>query len=130
MKNKKINKEQVFEKFGVGPDKVIQIQALTGDKVDNIPGAPSIGPKTALQLIKDFGDVYSLIKPMANIIDQWYCGTINSDRGVNSKEIKTHMSSVVNSKNVHTFKSIPDACQSAISSLKSNDVINLIPFPA
>ena len=58
MKNKKIGIDQVIEKFGLPPDKVIQIQALTGDKVDNIPGAPGIGPKTALQLIKEFGDVH------------------------------------------------------------------------
>ena len=62
MKNKKIGIEQVIEKFGLPPEKVIQIQALTGDKVDNIPGAPGIGPKTALQLISEFGDVNNLIK--------------------------------------------------------------------
>ena len=62
MKNKKIGIEQVIEKFGLPPEKVIQIQALTGDKVDNIPGAPGIGPKTALQLIQDFGDVHKLIQ--------------------------------------------------------------------
>ena len=62
MKNKKIGIEQVIDKFGLPPEKVIQIQALTGDKVDNIPGAPGIGPKTALTLIEEFGDVHSLIK--------------------------------------------------------------------
>jgi len=62
MKNKKIGIDQVVEKFGLPPEKVIQIQALTGDKVDNIPGAPGIGPKTALTLIEEFGDVHSLIK--------------------------------------------------------------------
>ena len=67
MKNK-IGIDQVIEKFSL-PLKVIQIQALTGDKVDNIPGAPGIGPKTALQLIEDFGDVHSLIKN-ANKIPQ------------------------------------------------------------
>ena len=62
MKNKKIGINEVVDKFGVEPDKVIQIQALTGDKIDNIPGAPGIGPKTALELINEFGDVESLIK--------------------------------------------------------------------
>ncbi len=62
MKNKKIGIEQVIDKFGLPPEKVIQIQALTGDKVDNIPGAPGIGPKTALQLIEEFGDIHNLIK--------------------------------------------------------------------
>ena len=62
MKNKKIGINEVVEKFGVEPNKVVQIQALTGDKTDNIPGAPGIGPKTALELIKEFGDIESLIK--------------------------------------------------------------------
>ena len=69
MKNKKIGIPEVIEKFGVEPKKVIQIQALTGDKVDNIPGAPGIGPKTALELIKEFGDIENLIKN-ANKIKQ------------------------------------------------------------
>ena len=62
MKNKKIGINEVIEKFGVKPDKVTQIQALTGDKVDNIPGAPGIGPKTALELIKEYGDIENLIE--------------------------------------------------------------------
>ena len=62
MKNKKIGIEQVIEKFGVEPKKVVQIQALTGDKVDNIPGALGIGPKTALELINEYGDIDGLIK--------------------------------------------------------------------
>ena len=69
MKNKKIGIEQVIEKFGLPPEKVIQIQALTGDKIDNIPGAPGIGPKTALQLIEEFDDVHKLIQN-ANKIPQ------------------------------------------------------------
>ena len=62
MKNKNIGIDEVIEKFGVEPEKVIQIQALTGDKVDNIPGAPGIGPKTALELIKEYGDIEGVIK--------------------------------------------------------------------
>jgi len=62
MKNKKVGIKEVVEKFGVKPDKVIQIQALTGDKTDNIPGAPGIGPKSATELISNFGDIENLIK--------------------------------------------------------------------
>ncbi len=62
MKNKNIGINEVIEKFGVKPEKVIQIQALTGDKTDNIPGALGIGPKTALELIKEFGNIEELIK--------------------------------------------------------------------
>ncbi len=67
MKNKKIEIQDVEEKFGVQPDKVIFIQALTGDKVDNIPGAPGIGPKTASQLINEFKDIDGLIKNLDKI---------------------------------------------------------------
>jgi len=67
MKNKKIEIKDVEEKFGVQPDKVIFIQALTGDKVDNIPGAPGIGPKTASQLINEFNDIDGLIKNISKI---------------------------------------------------------------
>ena len=67
MKNKKIETKDVEEKFGVHPDKVIFIQALTGDKVDNIPGAPGIGPKTASQLINEFNDIDGLIKNLDKI---------------------------------------------------------------
>ena len=62
IKNKKIGIKEVEEKFGVSPDKVIQIQALTGDKVDNIPGAPGVGPKTAAEMINNFDDIEGLIK--------------------------------------------------------------------
>ena len=61
MKNKEIGINEVLEKFGVNPDKVVQIQALTGDKVDNIPGAPGIGPKIALELINEYGNIEGLI---------------------------------------------------------------------
>ncbi len=67
MKNKKIETKDVEEKFGVSPDKVIFIQALTGDKVDNIPGAPGIGPKTASQLINEFNDINGLINNLDKI---------------------------------------------------------------
>ena len=61
MKNKHVGPDEVFEKFGVGPDKVIDIQALAGDSADNVPGAPGIGPKTAAELINTFGDVDTLL---------------------------------------------------------------------
>ncbi len=67
MKNKKIEIKDVEEKFGVKPDKVIFIQALTGDKVDNIPGAPGIGPKTASQLINEYNDIDGLLKNIDKI---------------------------------------------------------------
>lgn len=62
MKNKTICAPEVFEKFGVGPDKVIDIQALAGDSVDNVPGIPGIGVKTAALLINQFGDLDTLLE--------------------------------------------------------------------
>ncbi|HVY33045.1 MAG TPA: DNA polymerase I [Caulobacteraceae bacterium] len=61
MKNVRIGPEQVFEKFGVTPDKVIDVQALCGDSVDNVPGAPGIGIKTAALLINEYGDLDTLL---------------------------------------------------------------------
>jgi len=62
MKNKHIGIPQVIEKFGMGPDKVIEIQALAGDSVDNIPGVPGIGVKTAVVLLEHFGDLETLLQ--------------------------------------------------------------------
>jgi DNA polymerase-1 len=56
-----IGREQVVEKFGVPPEKVIDVQALVGDSVDNVPGAPGIGVKTASALITEFGDLDTLL---------------------------------------------------------------------
>jgi DNA polymerase-1 len=61
MKNLKIGREQVIEKFGVPPEKVVDVQALCGDSVDNVPGAPGIGIKTAAQLINEYGDLDTLL---------------------------------------------------------------------
>ncbi|MEM6466287.1 MAG: DNA polymerase, partial [Pseudomonadota bacterium] len=61
MKNLRLGPEEVEAKFGVGPDRVIDVQALAGDSVDNVPGAPGIGVKTAALLIKEYGDLDSLL---------------------------------------------------------------------
>ncbi|MEO7505173.1 MAG: DNA polymerase I [Sphingomicrobium sp.] len=61
MKDKRFTRAEVIEKFGVGPDKLGDVLALMGDKVDNVPGIPGIGPKTASQLINDFGDLDAVL---------------------------------------------------------------------
>ncbi|MDA9770538.1 DNA polymerase I [Emcibacteraceae bacterium] len=61
MKNRHIGIEEVTEKFGLGPEKVIEIQALAGDSADNIPGVPGIGVKTAALLLSEFGDLDTLL---------------------------------------------------------------------
>ena len=61
MKDKRIGRAEVIEKFGVGPEKVIEVQALIGDSSDNVPGVPGIGVKTAAQLIIEYGDLETLL---------------------------------------------------------------------
>jgi DNA polymerase-1 len=67
MKNKRIGPDEVMEKFGVPPDKVIDVQALAGDSVDNVPGVPGIGVKTAAQLITEYGDLDGLLERAGEI---------------------------------------------------------------
>jgi DNA polymerase-1 len=62
MKGRVFKKEDVFDKFGVYPEKVIDVQSLAGDSVDNIPGIPGIGIKTAALLINEYGDLDGLFK--------------------------------------------------------------------
>src|SRR5437660_676124 len=61
MKDKKIGRAEVIEKFGVPPEKVIEVQALIGDSTDNVPGVPGIGVKTAAALIGEYGDLETLL---------------------------------------------------------------------
>ncbi|WP_419731211.1 DNA polymerase I [Lichenicola sp.] len=65
IKQKPIGEDEVRERFGVGPDKVIEVQALMGDSVDNVPGVPGIGPKIASTLVLEYGDldgIYTALK--------------------------------------------------------------------
>ncbi|MEO1795083.1 MAG: 5'-3' exonuclease H3TH domain-containing protein, partial [Pseudomonadota bacterium] len=61
MKNRVLDADAVMEKFGVGPDRVIDVQALWGDTTDNVPGVPGIGQKTAAALIEEYGDLDTLL---------------------------------------------------------------------
>ncbi len=61
IKSRPIGPKEVEEKFGVGPDKVIEVQALAGDSIDNVPGVPGIGVKTAAELIRTYGDLDTLL---------------------------------------------------------------------
>ncbi|WP_051285316.1 DNA polymerase I [Nisaea denitrificans] len=61
MKNRAIGRAEVIEKFGVGPERVVDVQSLAGDSVDNVPGVPGIGIKTAAQLINEYGDLDTLL---------------------------------------------------------------------
>jgi DNA polymerase I len=67
IKNKPIGADEVREKFGVDPDKVVDVQALAGDAVDNVPGVPGIGVKTAAQLITEYGSLEALLERAGEI---------------------------------------------------------------
>ena len=66
MKQKAIGAAEVLEKFGVTPDRVIDVQALIGDSVDNVPGVPGIGPKTAALLIAEYGTLEGILAAARN----------------------------------------------------------------
>ncbi len=70
MKDREVGEAEVLEKFGVKPDKVIDIQSLAGDSVDNVPGVPGIGVKTAAQLITAYGDLETLLARAPEIKQQ------------------------------------------------------------
>lgn len=70
MKDKQISIPEVVEKWGVTPDKMIDLQAMTGDSTDNIPGIPGIGPKTAAQLLEEYGDLDTLLARAEEIKQQ------------------------------------------------------------
>jgi len=67
MKDRRIGIPEVIEKFGVPPEKVVEVQALAGDSTDNVPGVPGIGIKTAAQLINDYGDLEGLLNRAGEI---------------------------------------------------------------
>ncbi|MVA96778.1 DNA polymerase I [Nitratireductor sp. CAU 1489] len=67
MKDREIRVAEVIEKWGVPPEKMIDLQALTGDSVDNVPGVPGIGPKTAAQLLEEYGDLDTLLERASEI---------------------------------------------------------------
>jgi DNA polymerase-1 len=67
MNDRRIGREQVMEKFGVPPEKVGDVLALMGDSVDNVPGVPGIGPKTASQLIQTYGDLETVLASTGEI---------------------------------------------------------------
>jgi DNA polymerase-1 len=91
MKDRRIGPAEVVEKFGVGPDKVIEVQALIGDSTDNVPGVPGIGVKTAAQLISEYGDLETLLGRTSEIKQQKRRETLeqHADKARLSKKLVT-----------------------------------------
>ena len=91
MKNKFINQEDIDKKFGVKPNKIIDVQALAGDSSDNVPGVPGIGIKTAAELINQYGNLENLLKNAKEIKQNKRRETIleNNDKAIISKKLVT-----------------------------------------
>ena len=91
MKNKFISEEDVQNKFGVDPSKVIDVQALAGDSSDNVPGVPGIGVKTAAELINKYGNLEKLLKSAHEIKQNKRRETLieNKDKALISKQLVT-----------------------------------------
>ena len=91
MKNKFINKDDVHSKFGVTPEKVIDVQSLAGDSTDNVPGVPGIGIKTAAELINQYGTLENLLKNASKIKQNKRRETLinNKDDAIISKKLVT-----------------------------------------
>ncbi|MGY2991916.1 DNA polymerase I [Mesorhizobium sp. URHB0026] len=91
MKDRQIGIPEVVEKWGVPPEKMIDLQALTGDSVDNVPGVPGIGPKTAAQLLEQFGDLDELLARAGEIKQEKRRESIiaNADKARISRQLVT-----------------------------------------
>ncbi len=91
MKSKFINNDDVIKKFGVNPDKVIDVQALAGDSSDNVPGVPGIGVKTAAELISNYGSIENLFNNLEKIKQNKRRETLieNKDKAIISKKLVT-----------------------------------------
>ena len=91
MKNKFISNEDINNKFGVNPEKVIDVQALAGDSSDNVPGVPGIGVKTAAELINEYGNLENLLRNSEKIKQNKRRETLiqNKDKAIISKKLVT-----------------------------------------
>ena len=106
MKSKFIDKDDIYKKFGVKPDKVIDVQSLAGDSSDNIPGVPGIGIKTAAELINTYGDLENLLKNAGEIKQNKRRETLieNKKKALISKELVTLKKDVPVKNNLNEFK--------------------------
>ena len=106
MKNKFITPEDIVAKFGVGPEKVIDVQSLAGDSSDNVPGVPGIGVKTAAELINKYGTLEKLLKNAKEIKQNKRRETLieNKDKAIISKKLVTLMKDAPVEKKIEEFE--------------------------
>ncbi|MDA7699851.1 DNA polymerase I [Candidatus Pelagibacter sp.] len=105
MKNKFITSEDIVNKFGVGPEKVIDVQSLAGDSSDNVPGVPGIGVKTAAELINKYGTLEKLLDNAQEIKQNKRRETLieNKDKAIISKKLVTLMKDAPVKRKVEEF---------------------------
>jgi DNA polymerase I len=106
MKNKFITPEDIMNKFGVGPDKVIDVQSLAGDSSDNVPGVPGIGVKTAAELINKYGTLEKLLDNAQAIKQNKRRETLieNKDKAIISKKLVTLMKDAPVERTIEEFQ--------------------------
>ena len=105
MKNKFITSEDIITKFGVGPEKVIDVQSLAGDSSDNVPGVPGIGVKTAAELINKYGTLEKLLDNAQEIKQNKRRETLieNKDKAIISKKLVTLMKDAPVERKIEEF---------------------------
>src|SRR6059058_2401888 len=118
MTDRPIGEAEVREKFGVGPDKVIEVQALCGDSTDNVPGVPGIGVKTAAELINSYGDLETLLAHAHEIKQP------KRREALTENEAKARLSKEL----VKLDDDVPLPCPLSALRVKPYDPDNLFPF--
>ena len=106
MKNKFINKDDIDKKFGVAPEKIVDVQALAGDASDNVPGVPGIGVKTAAELINKYDNLENLLSKAKEIKQNKRRETIieNKEKAIVSKKLVTLKKDVPVKNKIEEFK--------------------------
>ena len=127
MKDRQIGVAEVVEKWGVPPEKMIDLQALTGDSVDNVPGVPGIGPKTAAQLLETFGDLDTLLARASEIKQDKRRETIiaNADNARISRELVTLKNDAPVTEGIDDFTLQPPDGPKLIAFLKTMEFTTL-----
>ncbi|TYR33159.1 DNA polymerase I [Mesorhizobium microcysteis] len=127
MKDKEIKVPEVIEKWGVPPEKMIDLQALMGDSVDNIPGVPGIGQKTAAQLLEEFGDLDTLLARADEIKQNKRRETLieNREKALMSRELVRLMNDVPDVDALDTLVLQPPNGPKLISFLKTMEFTTL-----
>lgn len=128
MKNRRIQEAEVIEKFGVPPQSVIDVQALAGDKTDNVPGVPGIGVKTAAELILHYKDLETLLEHAHEIKQNKRRELLLSHRedALLSKQLVTLKQDVPVGRSVETFEIAPLNPEKVITFLKDHQFHSLL----